>query len=65
MQGERSLPRVVDRRYDLWLWNGFNALEEPLAEGMQRGRAAGPLAKRVVLPRTACVRRYSIRLHEG
>ena len=44
-QGERSLPRVVDRRYDLWLWNGFNALEEPLAEGMQRGRAAGPLAK--------------------
>ena len=28
-----------------WLGNGFNALKEPTAGGMQRGRAAGPLAK--------------------
>lgn len=37
---------------------GFMPSSEPLAGGMQRGRAAGPLAKRVVVPRTACVRRY-------
>ena len=55
MQGERSLPRVVDRRYDLWLLNGFNAQEEPQAGGMQRGRGAGPLAK------LFCTTKHSLR----
>ena len=42
-----------------WLWNGFNALEEPTAGGMQRERAAGSLAKiGVVLPHTSCVSHY-------
>jgi len=31
-----------------WLRNGLDALEEPQAGGMQRGRAAGPLAKMVL-----------------
>ena len=43
-ESEVSL-RVVDRRYGLLAFQGFNALEEPEAGGMQRGRAAGPLAK--------------------
>tara|TARA_R110002124_G_C8972718_1_gene515354 strand:- start:4216 stop:4602 length:387 start_codon:yes stop_codon:yes gene_type:complete len=43
-ESEVSL-RVVDRRYGLLASDGFNTLEEPIAEGMQRGRAAGPLAK--------------------
>ena len=42
-----------------WLWNGLDALEEPWAGGMQRGRAAGSLAKvGVVLPPTPCVCSY-------
>ena len=35
-----------------WLWNGFNTLKEPLAEGIQRGRAAGPLVKMVLYYKT-------------
>ncbi|RMA41578.1 hypothetical protein D9R08_14880 [Rhodophyticola porphyridii] len=32
----------------LWLDDGFNTRDQPQAEGMQRGRAAGPLAKMVL-----------------
>ena len=35
-----------------WLQNGFNALKEPPAGGMQRGRAAGHLAKIVLYYKT-------------
>ena len=48
MQGERSLPRLIERGYVLLALDGFNAQKEPLAGGMQRGRAAGPLAKMVL-----------------
>ena len=45
MQGERSLPRVVDRRYDLLALEWVQRPERATAWGMQRGRAASPLAK--------------------
>ncbi len=35
-----------------WLWNGVDPLEEPGPGGMQRGRAAGPLAKMVLYYKT-------------
>ena len=50
--GERSLPRVIERRYVLLALDGFNALTEPRAGGMQRERAAGSLAKIVLYYKT-------------
>ena len=50
-ESEVSL-RVMERRYVLLALDGFNALTEPQAGGMQRGRAAGPLAKRVLYYKT-------------
>lgn len=50
-ENEVSL-RVVERRYVLMAQDGFNALTEPQAGGMQRGRAAGPLAKVVLYYKT-------------
>ena len=45
MQGERSLPRVIDRRYDLLALERVQYPERAMAGGMQRERAAGSLAK--------------------
>lgn len=35
-----------------WLWVGFKTLEEPLAGGIQRGRAASPLVMMVLYYKT-------------
>lgn len=49
MQGSaEGFMLVIDRRNGLLALDGFDAQEEPTAGGMQRGRAAGPLAKMVM-----------------
>ena len=69
MQGERRLPRVIDRRYGLmaleWVQSpdGANGLGDATGARpflTQRSTVtSGPLAKvGVVLPRTPCVRAY-------
>jgi len=45
VQGERSLPRVVDRRYGLLALKWGQSPARAKAGGMQRERAAGSLAK--------------------
>lgn len=52
MQGERSLPRVIERRYVLLALDGVDPMTEPQAGGMQRERAAGSLAKMVLYYKT-------------
>ena len=52
VQGERSLPRVIERRYVLLALDGFDTQAEPQAGGRQRGRAAGHLAKMVLYYKT-------------
>jgi hypothetical protein len=49
VQGRAKSPlRVIDRRYGLLARDGLKALIRAIAGGMQRGRAAGPLAKMVM-----------------
>jgi len=45
VQGERSLPRVIDRRYGLLALKWVQRPERATAWGMQRGRAAVPLPR--------------------
>lgn len=52
VQGERSLPARDQPAIRLMAPEGLNALTEPQAGGMQRGRAAGPLAKMVLYYKT-------------
>jgi hypothetical protein len=47
-EGRLQALRVIDRRYGLLARDGLNALIRAMAGGMQRGRAAGPLAKMVL-----------------
>ena len=54
-ESEVSL-RVIERRYVLLAQDGFNTLTEPRAGGMQRGRAAGPLAEMVLYYKTHLAR---------
>lgn len=62
VQGERSLPRVFDRRYGLLVLKWAQRPERATAWGMQRGRAAVPLPRctkgkisNFVLQYTSCV----------
>ena len=55
VQGERSLPRVIDRRYDLMALDGFNALKEPWAGGCNGGTQWPPCQDGFVLQNTSCV----------
>jgi hypothetical protein len=48
VQGERSLPRVMERRNVLMALDGFNAQEEPRPEGCNGS------AQRAPLPRLRC-----------
>ena len=56
VQGERSLPRVVDRRYDLLALERVQRPDRATAWGMQRGRAAAPL------PRWFCTTKHILRV---
>ena len=56
VQGERSLPRVVDRRYDLMALDGFNAQKEPGPEGCNGS------AQRAPLPRLRCSTPHILRV---
>ena len=56
VQGERSLPRVMERRYVLMALDGFNALEEPRPEGCNGS------AQRAPLPRLRCSTPHILRV---
>jgi hypothetical protein len=55
VQGERSLPRVIDRRYGLLALERAQCPDRATAWGMQRGRAAAPL------PRWFCTTKHILR----
>ena len=56
VQGERSLPRVMERRNVLMALHGFNALEEPRPEGCNGS------AQRAPLPRSRCSTPHILRV---
>ncbi len=56
VQGERSLPRVMERRHVLMALDGFNAQEEPRPEGCNGS------AQRAPLPRLRCSTPHILRV---
>ncbi|CAM3617424.1 hypothetical protein THPR109532_19315 [Thalassospira profundimaris] len=56
VQGERSLPRVMERRNVLMALDGFNAQEEPRPEGCNGS------AQRAPLPRLRCSTPHILRV---
>ena len=58
VQGERSLPRVIDRRYGLLALKRVRHPERAMAWGMQRGCAAAPL------PRWFCTTKHILHTHK-